>query len=187
MNLRIISGDLKSRRISIPEKQVRFRPTTDRVRESLAEMIKGRIPGCRGADFCAGSGAFGMELASRGATLVHFVERDRLLCRGIQAHVTLFGIAEKCRVFEQDIEAFIRRCTYSYDIVFFDPPYDSESLAGLTPKLFSLLSENGVLLYEYAARRKSDGSSAPFPLPAGFIAQIKIYGDTAVAVCSKAA
>jgi 16S rRNA (guanine966-N2)-methyltransferase len=170
MNLRIISGELKGRRITFPERQVRFRPTKDRVRQSLAETIKEKIPGSRCADFCAGSGAFGME----------FVERDRQLCRSLSKHIEAFGIAGRCRVFEQDAAAFLRHCSYSYDIVFFDPPYENEALAALTSELMQLLSAGGLLLYERSARRPKGKEAVTPPLPAGFSLETKVYGDTAV-------
>jgi len=177
MKLRIISGNLKSRRISLPDRQVTLRPTKDRVRQSLAEIVKDLIPGAFAADFCAGSGAFGIELLSRGAAAAHFVERDRLLARSISVCAGSLGIAEKCRVFEQDIRVFIRDCSFSYDIIFYDPPYENEELAALAPEMASLLSKNGILLYEYSAQRKN-----AFPELDRSIVETRTYGDTAVAI-----
>ena len=185
MNLRIISGDLKGRRISLPERQVTFRPTKDRVRQSLAETIKERIPGAIAADFCAGSGAFGIELVSRQAASVHFVERDHLLCRSIVKHVESFGIAPRCRVFEQEIASFVRHCRFSYDIIFFDPPYESETLAALVKDIVPLLSDNGIFLHEYASRLKKKEPPIEAPLPAGIDVETKIYGDTTVDIFRK--
>jgi 16S rRNA (guanine966-N2)-methyltransferase len=178
MNLRIIAGDLKGRRISLPEKSVTFRPTKDRVRQSLAETIKERVPGAFAADFCAGSGAFGIELISRGAAAMHFIERDRVLARRIADGIGSLGIAERCRVFEQDIRVFIRQCTFSYDIIFYDPPYEDGALAALVPAMFSLLSKNGIVLYEYSAKRKR----LHFSEVNGIDVETRIYGDTAVAI-----
>jgi 16S rRNA (guanine966-N2)-methyltransferase len=185
MDLRIISGDLKGRRIALPERQVTFRPTKDRVRQSVAEIIKEKIPGSRCADFCAGSGAFGVEMASRRASSVHFVERDRLLCRSISKHIEAFGIAGRCRVFEQDVTVFVRRRQYSYDIIFFDPPYENEALAALTPEILHLLSKDGLLLYERSTRRTKSAQEATPPPPDGFSVDTKIYGDTAVDIFRK--
>ena len=180
MNLRIISGALRGRRIFLPEKQVTFRPTKDRVRQSLAETIKEQIPGAVAADFCAGSGAFGIELASRGAAKVHFVERDRLLARSLSASIDSFGIGAQCSMFNKDIVTFVRQCTFSYDIIFFDPPYENEELAALIPAMISLLSNDGILLYEYSPRLKKSRQPFEFADSKNVLVETKAYGDTAV-------
>jgi 16S rRNA (guanine966-N2)-methyltransferase len=180
MNLRIISGDLRGRRISLPDRQASFRPTKDRVRQSIAETVKEKIPGAATADFCAGSGAFGIELASRGAASVHFVERDHCLALSLRGCTESFGIGRRCRVVEEDIEVFVKRCPYSYDIIFFDPPYGIESLAALVPRIANLLSSKGILLYEYSARKQNQQRTFALPGPERMIVETKIYGETAV-------
>jgi 16S rRNA (guanine966-N2)-methyltransferase len=180
MNLRIISGALRGRRISLPEKQVTFRPTKDRVRQSLAETIKEKIPGAAAADFCAGSGAFGIELASRGAAKVHFVERDRVLARSLSTAIDSLGIIAQCSVFNKDIVTFVRQCSFSYDIIFFDPPYENEELAALVAEMIPLLSRNGILLYEYSPRRKKLRLPFEFSDLKNVLVETKAYGDTAV-------
>ena len=180
MKLRIISGDLKGRRISLPDRQVTFRPTKDRVRQSLFDIVSDIIPGAFAADFCAGSGVFGIELISRGAAKMHFVECDRLLSQRISVCIGSFGIAEKCRVFEQDIRVFIRHCSFSYDIIFYDPPYQNEALADLVPAMVSLLSRNGILLYEYPGRWKNRPRTTAYPESDRMVVETRTYGDTAV-------
>ncbi len=185
MNLRIISGVFKSRRIALRSGQVNFRPTKDRVRQSLADMVMERIPGAVVADFCAGSGAFGIELYSRGAAEVHFVECDRVLAGRISECVRELGIAEHCRVFAQDVRTFVRECSVDYDVIFYDPPYDNEALAELAPKLVSLLSKDGMVLYEYSAQRKKKAQTLPVADTQGVSIETKIYGDTAVDICRR--
>jgi 16S rRNA (guanine966-N2)-methyltransferase len=180
MNLRIISGALRGRRISLPEKQVTFRPTKDRVRQSIAETIKEQIPGAAAADFCAGSGAFGIECASRGAATVHFVERDRMLARSLSASIDSLGILSQCSVFNIDIVSFVRQCSFLYDIIFFDPPYENEELAALVAEIIPLLSRGGILLYEYSPRLKKSRPPFEFPDAKNVIVETKAYGDTAV-------
>jgi 16S rRNA (guanine966-N2)-methyltransferase len=180
MNLRIISGALRGRRISIPDRRVTFRATKDRVRQSLAETIKEKIPGARAADLCAGSGALGIEMVSRGAAQADFVERDRVLARSIAATAAAFGIEEKCRVYEQDIVSFIKHCPLSYDIIFYDPPYEDDSLAALAVALVALLRKGGVLLYEYSSHRKDSTPLFAGLEPDKATVETKAYGDTAV-------
>ena len=185
MNLRIISGDYKGRRISLRNGQVTFRPTKDRVRQSLADMVMERLPGARVADFCAGSGAFGMELISRGAAEAHFVECDRVLAGRISECVRELGIAGRCRVFTKDIRSFVRECSLSYDIIFYDPPYENEALAGLAPALVPLVSKGGLVLYEYSTQRKKKAQTHLIAEADGMNVETKTYGDTAVDVCRR--
>jgi 16S rRNA (guanine966-N2)-methyltransferase len=180
MNLRIVSGTIKGRFLSIPDRIVKFRPTKERVRESLAEIIKDALPGSFVADFCAGSGAFGIECASRGANEVHFVERDFLLCRTISAHLETFGIHQKCKVFARDIRQFIKKPLFAYDIIFYDPPYEDETLAGLAETMLAFLSKKGILLYEYSAQRQKQRQALEFTNADRYIFTTRTYGDTAV-------
>ena len=186
MKLRIISGDLKGRRISLPNRRVTFRPTQDRVRQSISDAIRDKIPGACAADVCAGSGAFGIELASRGAAEIHFVECDRLLAKSISMCVESLGIAEKCRVFTQDVRVFIRNCSFSYDIIYYDPPYENEALAACAWAMVSLLSKNGMVLYEYPARRKKQPVNASFKSD-DIVVETRTYGETAVDILRKIA
>jgi 16S rRNA (guanine966-N2)-methyltransferase len=185
MKLRIISGSLKGRILSLPDKIAGFRPTKDRVRQSLAEIIKENIPGASVADLCAGSGAFGFECASRGARCIHFVERTAAICRNISTHLEAFGIAPLCKVFVQDVRQFIMRPPCDYDIVFFDPPYDDEALAGLVPSMLSLLSEKGIFVYEYSVQRRRQRQVLEFPKADSYIFTTRIYGETAVDIMYK--
>jgi 16S rRNA (guanine966-N2)-methyltransferase len=183
MKLRIIAGSLGRRYLTI-DKQARgdFRPTQERVRQAIAETIKMSIGDAVVADLCAGSGAFGFEMASRGAETVHFVESDRERARCITKHIELFGIQSMCSVFTADAQRFVATCRQAYDIIFFDPPYDNSGLAALAGWLPGLLSEKGILIYE----RGISGvpPAALFP-GVGFARNTRTYGDTAVEFISR--
>lgn len=176
MKLRIISGTLSRRYITVDKSAQRFRPTQERVRQSIAETLKPRIPGSRAADFCAGSGAMGIELVSRGATTVDFVESDRRRASAISHSCEELAIADKCRVFGKDIRNFLATCDRLYDIIFFDPPYEDAALAGLIPEIVERLSPEGVLVYE---REKSTASQGDKLSPAEYEVEVRNYGDTA--------
>ncbi|MBN2188552.1 MAG: RsmD family RNA methyltransferase, partial [Chitinispirillaceae bacterium] len=77
MRLRIIAGVLRGRILQCPGRQLAFRPTLERTRTAMADMLQPRIGGSITADLCAGSGAFGFEMLSRGAARVDFIENDR--------------------------------------------------------------------------------------------------------------
>jgi 16S rRNA (guanine966-N2)-methyltransferase len=173
MKLRIISGSLRGRILQCPEKQLLFRPTLERTRKSIADMLQPRISGSAVADLCAGSGSFGFEMVSRGAVHVDFVENSRQCAALIQDHAEKFGIAGQCRIILKDVAGFVRSSTARYDIVFFDPPYEAEGMAPLVPLLLALLLPGGILLYQRRKNRGSEESEQPF--------EKKTFGDTVVA------
>ncbi|NLD98821.1 MAG: methyltransferase [Fibrobacter sp.] len=173
MRLRIISGILKGRFISIPEDNKQFRPTLERTRESVSEILKPFISNARVADICAGSGAFGFEMLSRGADWVDFVEKDRRRAKLLIENAQKLNIADSCCVFTQDIRSFVNNSRGGYDIVYYDPPYADTELKTVIPQLKQLLSEDGILVYEKA--RESSGSAdlhEPYAT--------RVFGDTVV-------
>jgi 16S rRNA (guanine966-N2)-methyltransferase len=178
MKLRIISGEFKGRYLTLPDRRIKFRPTQQRVRQALVEIVKDRIPGAIAADVCAGSGAFGMELLSRGAQTVHFIEHDRLYGQTIAGYAKSLGVEERCRIFIEDARRFIERREYSYDIIFYDPPYGDESLCREAAGLLALLSSGGVLLYEHV--NGSDFPHCSAPQSPEFRMETRRYGDTAI-------
>ncbi len=178
MRLRIVSGALRGRVIRFPEQEMAFRPTLERIRQSIADMLSPEIPGSRAMDLCAGSGAFGFEMISRGAASVDFIEKDRARSSLIREHAVRFGVLDRCRFIVRDAARFVRSCNEHYDIIFFDPPYDEMNMAALVPALVTLLTPRGMLLFQ---RRRGtgegtiDGTGTPAP------DAIKTFGETAVA------
>jgi len=175
MKLRIIAGSLRGRNLVISGGASNMRPTGDRVREALGSYLVDRISGAAVADICAGSGAFGFEMISRGAARVLFAEPDRLRSGKIIDHAEKFNVSDSCLVRQQNAETFIQREAGKYDIIFYDPPYDNDSLAEAAPQLCGFLKPNGVLVYEFQRKRT---------LPTFPAVQIwsRIYGDTGIAV-----
>lgn len=158
MKLRIVAGSLKGRMLSFPPNDTEFRPTLERARTSIADLLQRYLAGAVAADLCAGSGAFGFEMLSRGAARVDFVESDRRRAEAIRKAAERFGVSEHCCIIAQDVQAFAQSCSKRYDIIFYDPPYDDHDLAGImVPVLMGLLSANGMLVYQ---RRKKKGALA---------------------------
>src|SRR5437773_10925061 len=91
--LRIIAGKYRGRRLKTPP-SLQTRPTSDRLRETLFNILAPRIQGARFLDLCAGSGAVGIEALSRGAAHVTFVDRSRRNCGLIEANLETPGVAE---------------------------------------------------------------------------------------------
>ena len=106
---------------------MQVRPTSDRLRETLFNVIAPRISGARFLDLCAGSGAVGIEALSRGASFVTFVDRSRKMCGLVEANLDLCKIPEdQTEVVNSTAEDFLKqrnRSDVAWDIIFFDPPY----------------------------------------------------------------
>lgn len=154
--MRIIAGELGGRVFHIP-KGLNARPTTDRVRESLFAILRDRIRDARVLDLFAGSGALGMEALSRGAGFVMFCDSDSRAVRAIKSTLTGFQVDSGRYIamqidFRQALDCF-RREGRVFDIVFLDPPYESEfydiALASLAD---GLLAPGGIVVMERAMR-----------------------------------
>jgi 16S rRNA (guanine966-N2)-methyltransferase len=182
---RIVSGFAGSQTLQVPKAGTR--PTSDRVREAIFSALDARdaVHGARVLDLYAGSGALGLEAASRGATSVVLVEKSPAaaqVCRRNAAAVTASARAAKVPVPAIDVRAtsaqsFLAGAAGPFDVVFIDPPYDvgdAELLAVLTA-LVPLLADDADVCVERSAR-------TPEPtLPAGLdLTRRKPYGETAV-------
>ncbi len=107
---------------------LQIRPTSDRLRETLFNVLAPRIEETRFLDLCAGSGAVGIEALSRGASFVTFVDRSRKMCGFVEANLDLCGVPEdQTEVVLSEACEFLRRAATrgeaGWDIAFFDPPY----------------------------------------------------------------
>jgi len=139
--MRVIGGEFRSRRLkSVPGLDTR--PTPDRLRETLFDILMDRIEGCVFVDAYAGTGAVGIEALSRGARRVVFLERSRHAAGVIRENLRSLGAGEdRAVVVVGKAAALLRR--FEADIVFLDPPYDSaqeydaafEALAGACCRL----------------------------------------------------
>jgi len=201
MKLRIISGNLKGRYVTVGDNDgIDIRPTQGRVRESVAEILKRRARGAAVADLCAGSGAFGFEMASRGAASVDFVESDKRAAVKIRENAEALGVANIARVVMDDVRKFVEgragkitgddgrkdgrrndgKDNRRYDIIYYDPPYDSVELQELVPQLLLLLNDGGLLVYE-RRRLRSEKKAADTGGKANLI-DARIYADTVIEI-----
>jgi 16S rRNA (guanine966-N2)-methyltransferase len=147
--VRIIGGTLRSRMISFPDSEG-LRPTPDRVRETLFNWLGQALHGRTCLDLFAGSGALGFEAASRGAERVDMVERNRTVLHALQDNVKRLACANVF-VHGQDGLEFAVRDARRYDVIFIDPPYQSDYLPRLLEILPQRLSETGVVYVESGA------------------------------------
>ena len=153
--LRIISGQWRGRKIPVVDRPG-LRPTGDRARETLFNWLQGSLVGARCLDLFAGSGALGLEAASRGAGEVVLIERDRGLARALDELVSGWPGADRVRVVNDDALAWLKTDTGQFDIVFIDPPFE----AGLQQRTLEVLVERdrlspGARVYVEAAADES--------------------------------
>jgi 16S rRNA (guanine966-N2)-methyltransferase len=148
--MRIIAGLYKGRNLKSPP-SMHVRPTSDRLRETLFNIIAPRIQETRFLDLCAGSGAVGIEALSRGASHATFVDRSRRSCKLIEANVELCRISEEQQViYCSETNEFLRQAEESWDIIYFDPPYKDDYLKTLElVGSGKLLNDEGLLIVEH--------------------------------------
>ena len=158
--MRIIAGTLRSRRLDAPA-GLATRPTSDRLRETLFNVLAPHIEGAHFLDLYAGSGAVGIEALSRGAALVDLVERAQPALVALRENLSTLGLREGVRVHAGSVNTFLRRghtgTPPQFDLVFLDPPYDADeeyeaSLGLLGSAASSLLAPGALVVAEH--RRK---------------------------------
>jgi len=147
--VRIGGGELRSRIITFPEAEG-LRPTPDRVRETLFNWLGQTLYGRSCLDLFAGSGALGFEAASRGAERVLMVEKNTPVFRSLKENVSKLACANVV-VRHQDGLEFVRRDTQRYDVIFLDPPFQSDYFPALLEILPQRLNEDGVVYVESGA------------------------------------
>lgn len=156
--VRIIGGSHRRRLIEFPDADG-LRPTPDRVRETLFNWLGQTLDGRRCLDLFAGSGALGFEAASRGASEVAMVERNRAVYRCLQDNIKKLGFGNVALRGEDGLE-FAKQQNRPFDVIFLDPPFQSDYLPVLLPLLADKLVQGGLLYVESGAEFEPDVSWA---------------------------
>jgi 16S rRNA (guanine(966)-N(2))-methyltransferase RsmD len=159
--MRIIAGKYRGRQLKSPP-SAQTRPTSDRLRETLFNVLAPRLEGTRFLDLCAGTGAVGIEALSRGAEHATFVDQSRRMCSLIEANTSALGIdAKKFEIVTANASDYLRRHAKKepdpFDIVFFDPPYAADydaSLDLIGDFARQLLSNDGVVIVEHYKKKE---------------------------------
>jgi 16S rRNA (guanine966-N2)-methyltransferase len=169
--MRIIAGELKGRRLKTP-KWDGLRPTSDKLRETLFNVVARRVPGARVLDLYAGTGAIGIEALSRGASHVTFVDRDARALKLIEENLRHCGIRDRYAI----IRTLQSLPAASFDLAVLDPPYDESDLTASIAAAEPLMAPAGLLVLEHARRR-------PTPDMVGRLHRTRdlVSGDSALA------
>lgn len=184
--MRISGGRFRGRTLKTPPDGV-LRPTQDAVREAAFSMLAAVVPGCSFLDLYAGTGAVGLEAASRGAARVAWVEKNPKALRALEANVAACcgsPAPPEMRIFRADAAAWLKRPPLpqkSVDVVFADPPYvENEGDADGLPALAVALAESGILapVSFFVAEQRA---GTPFAVPDGFaLLASRRYGRTSL-------
>lgn len=161
--MRVIAGTLRRRTLEAPAGMA-TRPTSDRLRETLFNVLAPRIEGARFLDLYAGSGAVGIEAASRGAERVVVVERAERALKVLRSNLDHLGLRGAVRVESVSVAAFLKKVRaesagFVFDLIFLDPPYDAQDEYALALGLLGgessrLQAEDALVVVEHRRRDK---------------------------------
>jgi 16S rRNA (guanine966-N2)-methyltransferase len=156
--MRVIAGTYRSRVLAAP-KGLETRPTSDRLRETLFNVIAARVPDARFADLYAGSGAVGIEAISRGAAEVFFAEKNAAALAAIRGNLRTLGIAGGFQVEAGGTAPLLKRLSGKpLDLVFLDPPYEEaeeyrKTLTALGDAGNELLHDDSLVIAEHTRKQ----------------------------------
>lgn len=161
--MRVISGSVRGRRLK-ELSGMDTRPTTDKVKESLFNIIQFEIEGRRVLDLFGGTGQLGIETLSRGAAHCTFVDTRRDAVALIRENLRQCGLSENSRVVQGDALSFLASCREKYDLIFLDPPYQTQLLEESMKAVarFDILSEHGIMVCESAAEKELPSLELPY-------------------------
>jgi 16S rRNA (guanine966-N2)-methyltransferase len=177
-SLRVIAGSAKGMKLKAP-RGFKTRPTSDRVKEALFNLLSPHIINSTFFDLYAGSGAIGIEALSRGATCSVFVERDRTSLLLIKDNLAKAGFMDRAILYGADVKQTMNRLPgdEKADIVFLDPPYDDLGFTEVIEIIYrkKLIGITGLIIVEHA--HKSGQWIAQFKHT-----RTRRYGDTALTI-----
>ncbi len=148
--MRVITGSARGMTLKTLE-GLNTRPTTEKVKEAVFSAIQFEIEGRRVLDLFAGSGQMGIEAMSRGALTAVFVDRDKGAVKIVKENLEKTGFDKMCSVVQTDYLSFLRMNTQTFDLVFLDPPYDTDMLGKALDNVSDFVPEGGTVICEHSA------------------------------------
>ncbi len=192
--IQIIGGASKGRKITVKKANLKkgqklLRPTSAKVRKAIFDIIKNRVENCSFLDLYAGSGAVGLEALSRGASNVVFVDDNPSRINDIKKMLQSLGFENKAQTYKYTSTSYIQRLRTDsnifFDIIFADPPYDSQEIFEIMPLIEKkdIITNNGLLIVEHPSR------NIEMPSELGKLKLLKQYkyGDTTLSLYIKQA
>lgn len=177
--MRVIGGTSRGRRLAGPRGRD-IRPTAAHVKEALFNILADRMAGARVLDLFAGTGNIGIEALSRGAQHVTFVESSPTAGRVLRANLQRCGFGRLADVRLMPVSRFLKHCREpAYDIVFLDPPYQTQEAEKVLPSLGrdAIIRANGVVVVEHFHKFPPDDRIGHWALVKTYR-----YGDTCLSV-----
>lgn len=165
--MRIITGSARGKRLMTLEGE-QVRPTPDRIKEALFNIIQFDLPERRVLDLFAGSGQLGLEALSRGAREAVFVDSSRDSVQIVEKNITATGFGEKAKIVFQDFQSYLSREAGRFDIAFLDPPYRKGLLEKALPLTAAVMNPGGTIICEHP-------SDEELPDSAGDFVQVRSY------------
>ena len=165
--MRIIAGTARSLPLKAPE-GMDTRPTTDRIKETLFNIIQDEVPGAYFLDLFAGSGQLGIEALSRGAKSCLFVDRSAEALAVVRANCKTAGVERQSDIRQSEAEGFLANIRGPFELALLDPPFHQNTVAAVLPLLAAKMAPGGVVLCE--TEREAD-----LPEQAGALTLVKQY------------
>jgi 16S rRNA (guanine966-N2)-methyltransferase len=162
--MRVIAGTYRSRQLSAP-RGMKTRPTSDRLRETLFNILSSRLDGCRFVDLYAGTGAVGIEAISRGAEYVWFAENSETALTSLRQNLSTLKIIRGFTLEDRGVGALLQqlgKLDKPVDLVYLDPPYDAkDEYSGTLHFLGSvrgraMLGPDAIVVAEHSSKVKLD-------------------------------
>lgn len=163
--MRVITGSARGRRLKELE-GMETRPTTDRVKEGIFNIIQFDIEGRKVLDLFAGTGQLGIEALSRGAASAVFVEQRRDAAALIRDNLKITDLSDRGRIVNGEALAFLASSKEKFDLIFIDPPYAANLWESALEAIsrFDILSNHGIIICESPLEREMPEMKAPYSL-----------------------
>lgn len=178
--MRIISGSRRGHKLLEFTGQD-VRPTTDRVKESIFNIIQSFIPGATVLDMFCGSGALSFEAISRGAEFAVCTDIDPKSIDIIRKNAVSLGFEDRCEILNRSCFDYIERCSRKFDVIFLDPPYNR----GFIEPALTRISEGDLLSADGIAVLESDNTDFHGEISGLTVYRQRRYGRTFITVYKK--
>lgn len=181
--MRVITGTARGKRLKTLD-GLDTRPTTDRVKESIFNIIQFDIEGKQVLDLFAGSGQLAIECVSRGALHATAVDSSKAATKVVAENVKNCDMEDRVHVANEDYKSFLRRVRKQFDIILLDPPYRTSYLQNAIDLIceFDILSDGGIIVCESAREQSLVAPPVPYELGREYL-----YGKSKVSVIRKRA